>query len=88
MCVVYQITLLDLQNVSGTCFDCGVMLTTKTKPDLNPLTYMYKAEGGGGGWIFFLDDKRDLTFSVAVRLSLARILRQVLVIVIYYGYEK
>ena len=65
MCVVYQITLSDLQNVLGMCFDCGLMLTTKTKPDLNPLT-----------------------FSVAVRLSLARILRQVLVIVIYYGYEK
>ena len=49
MCIVYQITLLDLQNVLGMCFDCGVMSTTKTKPDLNPLKYMYKAGTGSGG---------------------------------------
>ena len=41
---------------------------------------------GGGGWLphplrvflsFFLDEHQHLTFSVAVRLSIARILRQV-----------
>ena len=55
---------------------------------------MQEGGGGGGGggsvpfplWFFlsfFLDDKHQhLTFSVAVRLSLARI-----VMVSYYGYD-